>query len=243
MRVASVEDDVGHAQRVATLLGRMGHECETFARARELIAALRNSNFDLLLMDWQLPDMNGVDLTKWVRKELGNRLPILFVSNRVLMEDQITALCAGADDYLSKPLNDALFVARVNALLRRTTPRFNRIIQVGPYELDPGSCTITLDGVLLEVTPREFDLAFYLFSNPDRLVSAEVLEKAVWGRPLGTDSRTVTTHLSRLRIKLGLTPKNGVRLSSVYGRGYRLGTLDELRGTPYAFKVAGSNPN
>lgn len=228
MKIASVEDDAAVARQICALLGRHGHVCENFANGGSLIAALHNRHFDLILMDWRLPDMDGIELTRWIRQILGSSVPILFLTNRVLEDDEVVALSAGADDYIVKPLYERSFIARVNALLRRTSPKSGEVIRIGPYELDPRLLTITLHDTLRDVTPREFDLAYYFFSHADRLIPAEVLEKAVWGRLIGADSRTVTTHLSRLRIKLELRPANGVRLSAIYGRGYRLDVIDDI---------------
>lgn len=226
MRIASVEDEAEDAARIRALLEGAGYQCENFLTGGAMIQALRNRAFDLLVVDWRLPDISGIEVVQWVRQHLGANPPVLFLTNRVLEDDAVTALGAGADDYLVKPIRDRVFLARVAALLRRAYPKASEVVQVGPYALDPRSRTILLRGVKLEVTPREFDLAIFLFRNVDRLIPSELLEKTVWGRPIGADSRTVTTHLSRLRIKLALRPENGVRLSAVYALGYRLDVVE-----------------
>lgn len=222
MRVATVADKAEEAARICALLENAGYQCEIFKTGEAVIHAMRRRTFDLLLLDWCLPDMSGIEVLQAVRVYPGLNLPVLFVANRVLEDDAVAALTAGADDYLVKPIPERVLLARVAALLRRSSPKMREIVQVGPYTLDPHSRTIVLHGVQLDVTPREFDLAIFLFRNADKLVHGELLERTVWGKLIGADSRTVTTHLSRLRVKLALRPENGVRLSAVYGLGYRL---------------------
>jgi DNA-binding response OmpR family regulator len=129
-----------------------------------------------------------------------------------------------------KPVRRAELVARVGALLRRAAPRTGESLErmrVGPYAVDPLGRVLTLHGLQVELSPREFDLALYLFRNVGKLVPRELIEQAVWGRSIGPDSRTLATHISKLRLKLDLNQKNGVRLVSVYSHGYRLETTQE----------------
>lgn len=184
--------------------------------------AMRKQPFDMIVLDWRLPDIDGIELIYWIRQTFGTHLPVLFLTNRVSNEDIVAGLDAGADDYLVKPALAQVLLARIGAMLRRTYGMGDVIVQVGPYMLDPRKRSIFLRGLKLEVTPREFDLAIFMFRNIGRLISNDLMERMVWGRQLGPDSRTVATHLSRLRIKLMLGPENGVRLSTIYAHGYRL---------------------
>lgn len=229
MKIALVEDSAEQSERIALMLEDAGYSCTCFAKGTDLRHAVREQSFDLLLLDWRLPDISGIELLQWVRQVLGQRLPVLFITSNVADDDIVSALGAGADDYLTKPVRANVLLARIRALLRRAYPeasQASQVIRVGPYLLDPAKQSIDVGNVRVSVTACEFYLALYLFRNLGRMVPRESLEKAVWGRSIGTDSRTVTTHLSRLRVKLGLRPENGVRLTSVYSLGYRLERLD-----------------
>ncbi|MDF3834862.1 response regulator transcription factor [Cupriavidus basilensis] len=224
MRIASVEDDKSQSELIQQILVSAGHECECFVNGNSFLRALREQAFDLLVVDWQLPDTSGYEIVTWVRQNSGRNPPILFLTSRAMEEDIVAGLGAGADDYMVKPIRRAELVARVSALLRRTYPQAQQdsaVIRVGNYRVDPDARTVAVGENKAEMSPREFDLALFLFRNLGRLVSREVVEQAVWGRAIGAGSRTLDTHISRLRIKLALRPENGVRLTSVYSHGYR----------------------
>ncbi|RZT36437.1 response regulator transcription factor [Cupriavidus agavae] len=224
MRIASVEDDAAQAAQIRQLLEEAGFTCASFATGFAFQRALRDQAFDLVLMDWHLPDISGYELVSWVRQHSGRLPPILFLTSRIDEGDIVAGLSVGADDYLGKPLRPAEFLARVRALLRRAYPdavQDDELIRQGGYVVDARRRTIALAGQPVELSPREFDLALFLFRNMGRLLSRDVVEQAVWGRAMDAGSRTLDTHISRLRIKLALRPEHGVRLSSVYSHGYR----------------------
>jgi len=224
MRIASVEDDPDQAELIRKILDESGFECETFATGAALLRALREQSFDLLVVDWQLPDTSGFELVSWVRQTSGAMPPILFLTSRTAEEDIVAGLSVGADDYMLKPIRAGELLARARSLLRRAYPEATQdtdVIRRGNYCVDPRARTITLGGEPVTVSPREYELALFLFRNMGRLLSRDVVEQAVWGRAIGAASRTLDTHMSRLRIKLALRPENGVRLTSVYSHGYR----------------------
>ncbi|VVE25485.1 response regulator, OmpR-family [Pandoraea eparura] len=229
MRIASVEDDEDQAEMIRQILTGIGHVCEGFASGATFMAAARREPYDLVVLDWQLPDMSGLDLLRWVRNELGDLPPVLFVTNRTLEDDMVRAIEAGADDYMVKPVRAGEMGARIQAILRRALPDVTRsedLIQIGSYSISTRSQTVRIHGDLVSISPREFDLVLFLFRNVGKTLNRETVEKAVWGRQIGRDSRTVDTHLSRLRVKLALRPENGVKLVSVYGKGFRLECVD-----------------
>jgi DNA-binding response OmpR family regulator len=235
MRIASVEDDPEQAELIRKILGEAGFECESYATGAALLRALREQAFDLLVVDWQLPDTSGFALVSWVRQTSGPMPPILFLTSRTAEEDVVAGVNVGADDYMLKPIRAGELLARTRSLLRRAYPEATQdsaVICRGGYCVDPRARTITLRGEPITVSPREYELALFLFRNMGRLLTRDVVEQAVWGRTIGTGSRTVDTHMSRLRIKLALRPENGVRLTSVYSHGYRFegtGAEDEPR--------------
>lgn len=228
MKIAALEDDETHAQIIAHTLMGAGLECETFSTGHKLRQRLREDNFDALIIDWHLPDISGRDFVAWFRNQFGRAVPLLFVTSRNMEEDVVEGLNAGADDYMTKPIRPNELVARVQALLRRayaTNRGEAAVIQVGPYRIDVASKVIALDGKSMSLTPREFELARVLFQRIDQLLPRDLLMQALWGRNVEAASRTLDTHLSRLRTKLQLRPENGVKLTSVYSQGYRLETV------------------
>jgi DNA-binding response OmpR family regulator len=207
----------------------IGHDCHTFERGRELLHALRRESFDLLIVDWQLPDLSGPDVVLWVRSNVEHRVPVLFLTNRVDERDIVDGLSCGADDYMTKPTRVGELIARVRALMRRSYPVTERPTQtLGRYCIDQRRRVIEIDGESVALKHKEYELAQCLFANLGRLLSREHLLEAAWGAEgPSVTSRSLDTHVSRVRMKLGLRPENGFRLSAVYGVGYRLEHLTE----------------
>jgi len=236
-RIASLEDDPAQAAWIRHILHNAGLKCVSFGAGRDLMLGLREHSFDVLLLDWQVPDMSGKDLLCWVRANVDRRVPAMFLSCRDAEEDIVGGLGAGADDYMIKPIRPAELVARLQALLRRAAagPRpGNAPIELGVFALDCAARTATRHGQLLRLTPKEFDLAVLLFRNEGRIVSRDHIVAAVWGREISPLSRTIDTHMSRVRSKLGLHPGNGMQLVPVYTHGYRLEWLERCECPPQA---------
>ncbi|HHC72852.1 MAG TPA: response regulator transcription factor [Thiotrichales bacterium] len=227
MRIALLEDDTTQAEVVSLYLESAGHQCFHFERGEALIRALATDSFDLLVLDWMLPDMDGDEVLRWVRDHLDWRIPVLFVTQKDEEEDIVRALEAGADDYMVKPLRMNELLARVKAVARRSQAAepARRELRVDLFELDPVHRVIRRGGIPIELTRKEFDLAWFLFRNQGRIVSRAHLLEEVWGVRNDINTRTVDTHVSRIRNKLGLVPENGWQLVSVYQHGYRLDHL------------------
>lgn len=224
MRIASLEDDLDQAQQIQRLLQEAGYECRSFQQSQDLLAALREETFDLILVDWHLPDMDGDDVVRHLRSRHGLSLPIIFVTSRNLEEDLVEGLSAGADDYIVKPLRPGELLARVAALLRRAQPSSQdaQAFEIGPYAVDPVHHVIELHGQPVPLAPKEYELALLFLRNIGRLLSRDLLAESVWNREIPPTSRTLDTHLSNIRQKLQLRPQNGLRLTSSYALGYRL---------------------
>lgn len=228
MHIASLEDDPIQAELIQNYLQNANYNCSSFQTGQALLAVLaKPHNFDLLILDWEVPDVSGLDVLHWVRDNQGYALPVLFVTSRTDEADLITGLQAGADDYMSKPIREGELIARVTALLRRVNPitQSNEPFSFGVYEINPIDKTISLQGKDVTLAPKEFELALLFFRNPGRLFSRDVLSAAVWNREILATSRTLDTHLSNIRRKLQLRPENGVRLNASYALGYRLDSL------------------
>lgn len=225
MLIALVEDDPDQAEVLGFWLSEAGHETVEFATGAALIDALGKRYFDLYVVDWILPDMHGDEIIREIRMRIGWDTPVLVATVRNREEEIVAGLGAGADDYLSKPVKQLEFIARIEALARRLKPRMQAVLHIGRYEFDTEQQRVRIDGSPVEFTQKEFDLAWYLFSNPGKLFSRNHLLDKIWGVSADVDTRTVDTHVSRLRRKLTLNEANGWKLESIYGYGYRMESL------------------
>ncbi|WP_179106895.1 response regulator transcription factor [Variovorax sp. KK3] len=202
---------------------RIGHDCHDFATGESLLNELRLKSYDLLLLDWRTRDVGGSELVTWLRDRFGNRIPLLLVATERDKPALLRSLVNGADDFLLRPLCRIELQARVQALLRRAYPmRFEKTLDCGPYHFDPLTRTLLLRGKAIKLKHREYDLALYLCRNAGRLMTRENLIHTVWGQDVEDHSRSIDTHVSRVRTRMDLCPENGVVLTSVYGLGYRL---------------------
>lgn len=226
MRVAALDDDATQLELIQRTLAAMGHDCHGFSDSRACLRSLRRESYDLLVLDWQLPDISGLEVLRWARENLQERVPVLFITNRSAESDVIEGLSAGADDFMTKPMRVGELVARVKALLRRAYHHQapNELI-FGRYKFDVAGAQILVDGTSVVLKQKEFDLALFLFQNMGRLLSRKHLLEAVWGIEAEVSSRSLDTHVSRLRTKLGLHPEHGFRLAAIYSVGYRLESL------------------
>jgi two-component system response regulator RegX3 len=241
MRIAILEDDPSQADLIRVWLVGAGHACHTYGRGREFTRAMMRESFDLLVLDWELPDLNGDAVLAWVRANIRDHVPVLFTTARDTEQDIVQALKAGADDYLIKPLRRAELLVRVEALGRRARPqiRAEEKLRAGDLEIDVDRRVILRLGEPVELTQKDFDLAVFLFRNIGNLVSRGHILESVWGRSPDINTRTVDTHVSRLRTKLRLVPENGWRLAAVYQHGYR---LEPVRDRP-ASNGSGTQPH
>ncbi|MBO9515811.1 MAG: response regulator transcription factor [Variovorax sp.] len=234
MRIAALDDEPSQLELIRHAMEAIGHECHGFTEGKVLLRELRNQSYDLLILDWRLPDVQGPRVTRWIREDLNSRIPILFVTNRNAEQDLVEGLAAGADDFMGKPIRVAELQARVLALLRRSYPsQRGTELTFGDYQFSTTARTLQIRGRAIDLSHREYDLAFYLFQNLGRLVSRERLREAIWGESADASSRTLDTHVSRLRGKLELVPANGFLLSAVYGLGYRLESIDTHSLAPF----------
>ncbi len=223
MRIAILEDDPQHLALMEQVAHGLGHTYQGYGTGAELTKALRRESFDLLILDWELPDTSGPEIAAWARHEVSPTLPILMVTLRSEEADIVQGLSSGADDFMTKPLRIAELKARIQALLRRAYPVSQDDVQhFGPYRFECSSLSVQFAGQTIALTHREFALGLLLFQNPGRLMSRDYLREAVWGQNAEVLSRTLDTHISRLRQQLHLRPGNDYAITAVYGLGYRL---------------------
>jgi DNA-binding response OmpR family regulator len=231
LRIAYLEDDLDQSTLVAHWLNSAGHQVTCFQSGRELVKVLRSESFDLLILDWMVPDMTGLEVLNWTRSHYDWQVPVLFSTRLNEEADVVRALDSGADDYMEKPLTQQELLARVNALYRRTQATHNQtqLLEFSPYRIDLSSRTIYLEDKIIELTQKEFDLTVFFFKNIGRAISRGHILDSVWGMSPELNTRTVDTHVSRLRKKLSLSKEIGWELSSIYQHGYR---LDKTGGIP-----------
>lgn len=226
MRIALLEDNPADAEQIRQCLTRAGHQVHTYGNGKEIAAELRHESFDLLLLDWNTPGMNGHQVLQWVREQPAlHGLPVIFVTAEDSELNVVQGLNEGADDYLTKPVRCAELMARIAAVLRRlniATQVARPLLEYGDWTLDPRDKRVHFRHEEVVLTSKEFDLAYFLFSNLGRLLSRGHLLESVWGMAVTVPTRTVDTHISKVRTQCRLFPENGLRLVSVYGYGYRL---------------------
>ncbi|WP_433705399.1 response regulator transcription factor [Paraburkholderia sacchari] len=229
MRIAILQRDAGQRGLIERTLAQSGHACMPFSDGITLAKALAASTVDMLVLDWQGSRLSGAELLKTVRAVNGNQIPVLFASEDDSNESVVRAFSVGADDYVSLPVCPSVFRARVNALLRRAFPdRYDNVaLKVGPYHFDMRRQTVTVHGKPVELSGTQYRLASLFFANIGRVLSRDHIYAMVWGRELHTLTRTIDSHVSRLRVLLEIEEHNGFRLQPVYKSGYRLLRLQE----------------
>ncbi|WP_081072847.1 response regulator transcription factor [Burkholderia cepacia] len=224
MKILVLDDDIAHSKLICSILQQYGHDVAVAADGAFAVRLLAKDVVDLVILEWTVPVMTGLDVLRWIRSNIGNRLPVFFLTSRRSDHSTVEALNSGADDYVVKPIARDELIARVDALGRRVRGESERlkIIKVGEYVLDRKLRSVTLRGVSIRITNKEFEIAAMLFNNLGVVVSREHLGTVIWGRPVGALSRSIDTHIYRVRSKLSLSSENGLELKSVYSIGYRL---------------------
>jgi DNA-binding response OmpR family regulator len=229
MRIAVLDHDRSQTDLMCQALNAAGHVCDAFQQGRELLAQLRKEGYDMLILDWKVADMSAAEVILRAREKLPAGAPVAFLSTNASQDDIQAGLDCGADDYLLKPLRRGEIVARVQALLRRAYPSrpCAEQFESGQYLFDIGSSRVLSNGSALELTQKEFSLALLFFRNIGRPLSRAYIHDEVWVRDSSVHSRTLDTHVSRVRNKLQLKQDHGYRLAPVYSYGYLLEKLAE----------------
>jgi DNA-binding response OmpR family regulator len=219
-RILVIEDDARIAELVSKNLLAAGYECDWVADGGHALAAFARLRPALVVLDLGLPGIDGLELTRRIRRD--SDVPILMVTARGAESDKLLGLEIGADDYITKPFSTAELIARVRALLRRSTGTLTeRVLEFGGLRIDPARRAVARDGEPIPLTTLEFDLLWFLASRPGRVFSREALMEQVWGSDRVVDDRSIDSLVSRLRRKL--EPENTAPrfLQTVWGAGYR----------------------
>lgn len=222
MKIALLEDDPAQSDLVCLWLREKDHQVSAFSTGAELLSALAKESYDMMIFDWHLPDTTGIEVLEIVRQQYDKNIPILFTTQRDDENDIVSALQNGADDYLIKPLRQAELSARVMALGRRSAaPNEEEIVEVGAIQLNRTSGEASVDGKAVKLTDKEHQLACLLLQNEGRLFSREYLLNLIWGISAAINTRTVDSHVSKVRRILKINPEMGYRIKTIYQHGYR----------------------
>ena len=229
MRIAIADDDATVRQHIKSLLNNRGYACSAFASGEDMVTALQRDTFDLLIVDWNMPGLSGLDVLAWLGENAVVRPSVIMMTNRADKADIVRGLDAGADDYIVKPEEDKIILARVEARLRdwKAADADLRTVTFGTYVFDKLENSVLVLGERVELTAKEFALARAFFENKHRPLSRAYILETIWNSVGDLPTRTLDVHVSRLRNKLKLKPENGFRLHTIFGFGYRLESFDE----------------
>jgi|KBSSwiStaDraftv2_1062776.scaffolds.fasta_scaffold348793_4 DNA-binding response OmpR family regulator len=223
MKLTLLDSDSASRHSLEALVATAGFHCTAFANGRSLMRSLHRDAHDLLLVDWDLPDLAGPSLLEGIRNQIGATPPIVLLTAPLTSQDVAQALRTGADCVLAKPCAAEVLVAQLLALARRSANCDGLAVEkYGRHTFELGTRTLLIDGAAPHVTPKEFTLALLLFRNLNRAVSRSYILETIWGIDPGLSTRTLDIHISKIRSKLELKPEAGYRLAPVYGFGYRL---------------------
>ena len=226
MRITVFDEDRSQRSLLLDTLTGAGHSCDVFDHAKILLSHLKREKFDLLIFNGMLTSVDNMTILQWVREQAPS-VPVLLIASTTAADTILAGLAAGANDYLIKPLRRAELLVRVELLLRRAYPTHNPVEhdQFGKYLFESRAARLSIDGKAVALTQKEFNLALLLFRNIGRPLSRATILETVWAlesEAASVTSRTVDTHISRVRSKLGLRPENGYQLAPVYSYGYQL---------------------
>lgn len=216
-----VDDEAPIRELLAITLEMAGYRYLEAADAQQAHAAAVDHQPDLILLDWMLPGVSGIELARRLRQnQLTQNIPIIMLTAKVDEDNKIQGLDAGADDYVTKPFSPRELIARLKAVLRRgNSAEDDKPIAVGGVSLDPAGHRVAVDGVDVPLGPTEFRLLQFFMTHPERAYTRDQLLDRVWGGNVYVEERTVDVHIGRLRKALGKT--NEFLIQTVRGTGYR----------------------
>ncbi|MEH6471390.1 MAG: phosphate regulon transcriptional regulator PhoB [Halopseudomonas sp.] len=220
-RVLIVDDEAPIREMLMLALEMAGYECQDASNAQEAMLYVVDNRPDLILLDWMMPGTSGLELARRLKKdELTAAIPIIMLTAKGDEDNKVLGLEAGADDYITKPFSPRELVARLKAVLRRTSPEGeDAIVDVNGLAMDPISHRVSVNGKPLQIGPTEFKLLNFFMTHQDRAFSRGQLLDYVWGGNVYVEERTVDVHIRRLRKALG--EQHATLVQTVRGMGYR----------------------
>ncbi len=220
-RIMVVEDEESFSDALSFMLRKEGFAVSVATTGPEAIAQFEREPSDLVLLDLMLPGMSGTDVCRTIRAK--SRVPIIMVTAKDSEIDKVLGLELGADDYVTKPFSSRELVARIRAVLRRNVDDFedSPVVEAGPVRIDPERHQVLVDGQVVSMPLKEFDLLEYLVRNAGRVLTRGQLIDRIWGSDYVGDTKTLDVHVKRLRAKVETDPANPVHLLTVRGLGYK----------------------
>jgi DNA-binding response OmpR family regulator len=218
--VLVIEDETQIAELISVYLGGEGMTVTTCETAEAALSEMEHTDFELVILDLNLPGMDGFEFLRIFRKK--STVPVLILSSRKTDEDLILGLGIGADEFVVKPFSPKVLVARVRAHLRRafdTKNEVRKLLRFGAFTFDRDGYALKRDGERVPLSPREFEVLAFLLAKPGTVFSAETIYKNVWGSEYG-DIATVPVHVGRLRKKIEDNPLDPRFIKNIHGAGY-----------------------
>jgi two-component system alkaline phosphatase synthesis response regulator PhoP len=225
-KILVVDDEQDILELIRHTLNKEGYEVHVAANGQQAVEKAKKLKPNLILMDVMMPVMDGMEACRQLKEDPETSdLAIIFLTARSEEFAELAGFEAGADDYVAKPVDPAVLAQRIKSLLRRSKGEVKNVSEnviLGRYLLRPSTSTIYLGDEEIVVPKREFDMAMLFFTNPNRLLSRQYLAATLWGKVVDYQSRTIDTHVARLRKNLKLDPTSGISLNALYGFGYTL---------------------
>ena len=224
-KILIVEDEASFFEALEFLLSKEGYEVEVAQNGREALDKFAASGADLILLDLMIPEVSGIDVCRSIR--MTSQVPIIMLTAKDAEIDKVVGLELGADDYVTKPYSSRELIARIKAVLRRGVPDNDShgdldIVSVGPIKLDTARHQATINGSLVGLPLKEFELLEFLMRNAGRVLTRSQLIDRVWGGDYFGDTKTLDVHIKRLRSKIESDPANPVLIQTIRGLGYKL---------------------
>ncbi|MDE5824185.1 MAG: response regulator transcription factor [Lachnospiraceae bacterium] len=218
--ILMVEDEEELAKLLSVYIERAGYKVQRAASGEEALACLQKETAKLILLDITLPGMDGFAVCREMRK--AGSMPILMISARVGKEDQLNGFRLGADDYIEKPVDPDLLMAKINSLFARIYGAMAEkdVLQSGSLMIDKSAHKVYKNKSLLELNVKEYELLLLLAENPGKTLDKDFLFNQIWGADSFSESQTLTVHINMLRNKIEENPKKPERIKTVWGVGY-----------------------
>lgn len=219
-KILVVEDEKALSDVVIDYLSAQNYEVDHVADGKEALERLKFYSYDLVVLDWQLPNMEGPDICRSFRSS-GGSTPVIMLTGKREVDDKEAGLDAGADDYLTKPFHMKELAARVRALLRRPSQVISKDLKARDISLDPTTHKVSKGEKVIDILPKEFALLEFLMRHPNQVFSAEALIERVWPTDSDSSPGAIRTYVNRLRNKIDTDGQPSL-IATVHGIGYRL---------------------
>ncbi len=219
MKVLLIEDDVKLLQNIKTGLKQHGFRVDTAKDGEEGLYLAQNNKYDILIVDWMLPKLSGLEMIKILRKE-GIRTPILILTAKSDVEDKVEGLKI-ADDYLTKPFDFAELIARLKALYRRSQNIEDNVLKIADLELNPETKEVKVGGKYIDLTAKQFELLKYLMVNKNKIVTPEMIANNLWEMDDEINSNVINVYLSHIRKKVDKGRERPL-IKTIRGMGFKI---------------------